>query len=99
MYVVFGMEDPDIDTARRKIEAALGVRLVPHDSFYLADYWLGEPLGGGTVRLRQNLDLDGLPAVRTTGTVLPLLFDLNGTTQTVLDSTRQVDWLIELPEA
>ena len=39
-YLLFGIIGRDLDTARQAVEAALGIRMAPHESMYLGgDYF------------------------------------------------------------
>src|SRR5260221_11957057 len=61
IYDVYALPANDLETIRAVIETILGVKLVPHESLYLGDYYLGK-LNEEEYQLRKNIDpIDGEP--------------------------------------
>jgi hypothetical protein len=60
-YDLYGLRADDIETVREAVEAALEVKLIPHESSYIGDYYLGKS-GDEEFQLRKNSDpIDGEP--------------------------------------
>lgn len=58
-YDLYGFQLDDLEYARAATESALKVEMVPHDSLYLGEYYLGQ-MGEAEIQIRRNLDpLDG----------------------------------------
>lgn len=62
-FDLYGFTHSDLEAARSAIEQALEIKLEPHESFYIGDYYLGILSDGEELELRRNVDpLDGEPA-------------------------------------
>ena len=62
-YDLYSITNYDLNAARQVIERVLGVSLVPHESSYIGDYYLGKS-NNEEYQLRKNIDpLDGEPVM------------------------------------
>jgi hypothetical protein len=59
--MVFGLATADIEQIAATLGAALGLRLVQHESSYLGEYWLHEGADGINVMVSHNEDPLYLP--------------------------------------
>jgi hypothetical protein len=75
---VYAIPANDLEAARAVIETILGITLLPHNSLYIGEYYLGK-LNDEEYQLRKNLDpMDGEP-VDGRFPVTGLLLYVNGT--------------------
>ncbi len=78
-YDLYGFTHDDLEAARVAVEQALGIRLEPHESFYIGDYYRLGTVGEENFELRRNVDpLDGEPAEQAFPEIGVLLY-VNGT--------------------
>ncbi len=72
---LYGFKDGDLEHARMAVEQALDVRMVPHESLYLGDYYRLGSSGQENMVLRRNVDpLDGEPAEQAFANMPLLLY-------------------------
>ena len=62
-YDLYGFRHWDLEAARVAVEHALNIRLIPHYSSYIGDYYRLDTIGEESFELRKNIDpLDNEPA-------------------------------------
>jgi hypothetical protein len=73
-YDIYALPANDLEALRPVVETILSITLVPHDSLYLGEYYLGR-LNDEEYQLRKNLDpIDGEPVERNLPTTAILLY-------------------------
>jgi hypothetical protein len=58
-YDIYGFYNSDLESARKAAELSLEMKMVPHESMYIGEYYLGK-VGEEEIQIRRNWDpLDG----------------------------------------